>query len=249
MATLFISDLHLEDSRPEIAAILIDFLRGKARAAEALYILGDLFEFWIGDDFLSATAEKVAGEIDALSRSGVPVWFQHGNRDFLLGQTYAEQCGMQLMSELEIVNLYGRPTLLLHGDTLCTDDIQYQAFRRQVRNPAFQAMFLAQSPDQRLAMAVQARDASKQHTGKTAMAIMDVNEAAVLAAFEQAHAQSPEQKSPSHMIHGHTHRPAVHQHVLANGLSAERIVLADWYQSGSYLQVSSAGAVSIPLSP
>jgi len=239
MATLFISDLHLEDKRPEITSILVGFLRGPARESDALYILGDLFEFWIGDDVLSETAKRVATELRALADSGVPVSFQHGNRDFLLGTDYAAQSGMQLLPETLVVDFYGRPTLLLHGDTLCTDDLEYQAFRQQVRNPAFQAMFLSQSVEQRLAMAASARDASKQHTGKTDMAIMDVNPGAVIAAFEQA--------ANSHMIHGHTHRPAVHQHQLRNGSAAERIVLADWYTSGSYLQVTAEGAVSLPL--
>lgn len=239
MATLFISDLHLEDKRPDTTGLLVDFLRGPARNADALYILGDLFEFWIGDDVVSETAKTVASELQALSAAGVPVSFQHGNRDFLLGSEYAKAAGMSLMPETMTVDLYGRPTLLLHGDTLCTDDVEYQAFRQQVRNPAFQQMFLGQPVEQRLAMAASARDASKQHTGKADMAIMDVNDAAVSGAFESA--------GTLHMIHGHTHRPAVHQHELANGKVAERIVLADWYQTGSYLKVDHEGAVSIPL--
>ncbi len=239
MATLFIADLHLEDKRPEITAILIDFLRGPARAAESLYILGDLFEFWIGDDVISATATTVAKELKSLSDSGVAVYFLHGNRDFLLGDHYARQAGMELLPESLTVDLYGRPTLLLHGDTLCTDDVEYQVFRQQVRNPAFQAMFLNQTLDQRLDMAASARDASREHTGNSDMAIMDVNADAVVAAFEQAETR--------HMIHGHTHRPAVHQHTLSNGIEAERIVLADWCRSGSYLQVTAEGAISIPL--
>lgn len=239
MSTLFISDLHLEDKRPQITALLVGFLRGPAREADALYILGDLFEYWIGDDVVSATAETVAAELRSLADSGVPVSFLHGNRDFLLGDHYADAAGMTLLPETLTVDLYGRPTLLLHGDTLCTDDVEYQAFRQQVRNPAFQQMFLNQSVEERLAMAASARDASKQHTGNTAMAIMDVNPGAVKQAFANAQTR--------HMIHGHTHRPAVHLHELDTGLTAERIVLADWYRSGSYLRVDQDGAVSIPL--
>ena len=239
MATLFISDLHLEDRRPEITAQLVGFLQGPARLADALYILGDLFEFWIGDDVVNGTARTVAGELRALADSEVPVYFQHGNRDFLVGDDFAAMAGMQLLPETVTVDFYGRPTLLLHGDTLCTDDVEYQAFRRQVRNPAFQQMFLGQSVEQRLAMAASARDASKQHTGNSAMAIMDVNDRAVVTAFAAAGTQ--------HMIHGHTHRPAVHQHQLPDGQVAERIVLADWYRNGSYLRVDRDGAVSIPL--
>lgn len=239
MATLFISDLHLEDKRPEITGLLFSFLRNTAVDAEALYILGDLFEFWIGDDFLSPTANEVAGELKQLGDRGVPVYFQHGNRDFLLGENYATKSGMQLLPEQLTVDLYGRPTLLLHGDSLCTDDVEYQAFRVQARNPAFQAMFLAQSVEKRLEMAASARDASKQHTGNVDMAIMDVNETAVREAFSQA--------GNRYMIHGHTHRPAVHEHKLEDGTKCERIVLADWYNSGSFLQVDEHGARSIPL--
>jgi len=240
MATLFISDLHLEDKRPEITGLLFSFLRNTASDSEALYILGDLFEFWIGDDFLSQTASEVAGELKQLSDGGVPVYFQHGNRDFLLGENYAAKSGMQLLPEQLTVDLYGRPTLLLHGDSLCTDDVEYQAFRVQARNPAFQAMFLAQSVEKRLEMAASARDASKQHTGNVDMAIMDVNETTVRQAFSQS--------GNRYMIHGHTHRPAVHEHKLEDGTKCERIVLADWYNSGSFLQVDEQGARSIALS-
>ncbi len=239
MATLFISDLHLEDKRPEMTATLVRFLRGTARTAESLYILGDLFEFWIGDDVLSATAKAVASELKSLANSGVPVYFLHGNRDFLLGERFASLSGMELLPETLTVDFYGRPTLLLHGDTLCTDDVEYQSFRQQVRNPGFQQVFLNQPVEQRMAMAASARDASKQHTGNVDMAIMDVNAVAVADAFAQA--------GTLYMIHGHTHRPAVHQHELKDGDVAERIVLSDWYQSGSYLQLTPEGAISIPL--
>jgi UDP-2,3-diacylglucosamine hydrolase len=239
MATLFISDLHLEDSRPEITEVLVRFLRGTARQAEALYILGDLFEFWIGDDYQSDTSGKVALELRSLSDSGVPVYFQHGNRDFLLGKKYAREAGMKLMTDEVLVTLYGRPTLLLHGDSLCTDDVEYQKFRKKVRNPIFRTIFLLQSIQKRLSLAANARDASKQHTGKADMSIMDVNRQAVIATFKK--------HQSVHMIHGHTHRPAVHAHPLGNGETAERIVLADWYKSGSYLRVDSSGAESILL--
>jgi UDP-2,3-diacylglucosamine hydrolase len=138
-----------------------------------------------------------------------------------------------------VVDLYGTPTLLLHGDTLCTDDVEYQAFRRQVRDPAFQATFLAKSAEQRFELAQQARDASQRHTGKTAMAIMDVNDAAVRDAF-LAH-------GVERMIHGHTHRPAVHRHPLGGERVGERFVLADWYDSGSYLEVGSDGCRTVNL--
>lgn len=241
MTTLFFSDLHLEDARPEATRWLRALLRGPAREADAIYILGDLFEYWIGDDVLSPTAGEVASELTALKTAGVTCFFQHGNRDFLLGQAYAERAGLELLPEMLVVDLYGTPTLLLHGDTLCTDDVEYQAFRRQVRDPAFQAMFLAKSPDERLAMARQARDASRQHTGQTAMAIMDANPEAIAEVF-RAH-------GVERIIHGHTHRPAVHSHELEDGRTGERIVLADWYDEGSYLEVGPEGVRSVQLPP
>lgn len=234
MATLFISDLHLEDSRPAMTRLLLDFLAGQAREADALYILGDLFEYWIGDDALTETARQVSRGIRGLAESNVDCYFMHGNRDFLLGEGYAERSGLKVLPESIVVNLYGTPTLLLHGDTLCTDDLEYQAFRRQVRDPAWQAVFLSRSVEERLAIAQQARDASKQHTSSATMEIMDVNKAAVQEAFSQ--------QGVRHMIHGHTHRPATHRHELKNGGTATRIVLADWYDHGSVLRVTSEGA-------
>lgn len=239
MNTLFISDLHLEDSRPQTTALLDEFLAGPAREADAVYILGDLFEFWIGDDMLTDTAKHVAASLAALEDSGTPCYFQHGNRDFLLGESYARSAGMKLLPEVHIADLYGTPTLLLHGDTLCTDDTDYQAFRRQVRNPQFQSMFLQMPPEQRIEMARNARDASKKSSSEKPMEIMDVNEQAVCSAFD-AH-------SVQRMIHGHTHRPAVHQHVLANDATAERLVLSDWYDTGSYLRVGPEDYEAVPL--
>lgn len=239
MSTLFISDLHLEDSQPVRTCCLLDFLGGPAREAEALYILGDLFEFWIGDDALSTTAQQFAEAGKNLSSHGVPCYFMHGNRDFLLGETFASLSGMTLLPEKLVIDLYGTPTLLLHGDSLCTDDVEYQAVRRQTRDPAWQAAVLALSMEERLAMARDARDASRQHTGSASMEIMDVNEAAVHASFLE--------HGVGRMIHGHTHRPAVHHGQLENGQEAERIVLADWYTEGSYLKVTAEGAESFKL--
>jgi UDP-2,3-diacylglucosamine hydrolase len=236
--TLFISDLHLEDNAPERTEWLMAFLSGPARMAQAVYILGDLFEFWIGDDALSATARRVAGAIAALHQSGVPCYFMHGNRDFLIGEAYASAAQMQLLPETCVIDLYGTPTLLLHGDTLCTDDLDYQAFRRQTRDPGWQSAVLALPVPERLKLAQEARAASLSHTGSASMEIMDVNPGAVSDAF-RAH-------KVSRMIHGHTHRPA-HHTVDLRGDSADRIVLADWYDQGSYLEVSASGAVAKPL--
>ena len=163
----------------------------------------------------------------------------HGNRDFLLGEDFASRAGMTLLPESVVIDLYGHPTLLLHGDSLCIDDLDYQAFRRQSRNPAWQAAILALSIDERLEMARNARDASNQHTGSASMEIMDVNEAAVRACFRE--------HGVNRMIHGHTHRPAIHHYELDGARLAERIVLADWYSVGSYLQVTAGKIQSINL--
>jgi UDP-2,3-diacylglucosamine hydrolase len=239
MSTLFISDIHLEDSRPEALDWLRAFLSGPARRADAVYILGDLFEYWIGDDAPPPAARQLARDMAELAECGVPCYFLHGNRDFLLGEDYAASAGLRLLPECRVVGLYGTPTLLLHGDTLCTDDVDYQAFRRQSHDPAWQAMVLKLPIEERLRLAREARDASARHTGSVAMDIMDVNATAVLKAFRD--------HAVTRMIHGHTHRPAVHRHDLGDGTVAERIVLADWYQAAKYLEVTPAGARSLDL--
>lgn len=236
MSTLFISDLHLEDKRPDTSGWLLEFLSGPARVADAVYILGDLFEYWIGDDAVSPTAQAVAAETALLAAGGLPLYFLHGNRDFLLGERYAAQAGIKLLPETLVVDLYGTSTLLMHGDSLCTDDVEYQAFRRQSRDPAWQAAVLAMTVEERIAMAKSARDASMEHKGAAEMDIMDVNEAAVLKAFGD--------NGVDRIIHGHTHRPAVHHHELPGGKTGTRIVLADWYRAGSYLEVTAEAAVN-----
>jgi UDP-2,3-diacylglucosamine hydrolase len=233
VATLFISDLHLDAARPAATQSFIEFLRGEAREAQALYILGDLFEYWLGDDAPTPAGLAVAPELTALSASGVPCHFMHGNRDFLLGEGFAQQCGMSLLGEELVVDLYGRPTVLLHGDTLCTDDVVYQQVRAMVREPVWQADLLAKTPAERARFAMEARTASAEHQASAAMDIMDVNQGAVREAFERTGVR--------HMIHGHTHRPAVHEVPLGN-VTGERIVLGDWYEQGSVLRVDADGA-------
>ena len=233
MKTLFLSDLHLDEARPETTEWFRAFAHGPAQSADAVYILGDLFEFWIGDDAIPAPAHTVRDAIRGLADSGVPVLFIHGNRDFLLGETFATEASMKLLPESVVVDLYGQPTLLLHGDSLCTDDHAYQAVREQSRNPAWQEAVLAMSVEERLALARNARDTSMAHTGSAEMDIMDVNPSAVRSAFRDSNARR--------MIHGHTHRPAVHNHDLGDGVKGERIVLADWYEQGSYLEVTPRG--------
>ena len=228
MTSLFISDLHLDDRRPETTALLLSFLRNEAPDADALYILGDLFEFWLGDDVPSKCSNDVAASLALLTEKGVPCYFMHGNRDFLLQENYAKSAGLTLLPEEYVIDLYGEQVLLLHGDSLCTDDIPYQQFRALVRNPAWQQDFLAKNPQERLQVALQARDASAEHKGNVDMSIMDVNHAEVIDAFERHGVQR--------MIHGHTHRPATHD-LQANGQMGQRIVLGDWYTQGSVLRV------------
>jgi UDP-2,3-diacylglucosamine hydrolase len=228
MTTLFISDLHLDDRRPETTDLFKKFIQEEAMGADALYILGDLFEFWLGDDVPSKCSLEVAAELSSLADKGVACYFMHGNRDFLLQEEYAKSAGLTILPEEYVVDLYGQRVLLMHGDSLCTDDIPYQQFRSLVRNPAWQKEFLAKEPRERLQIALQARDASAEHKGNVDMNIMDVNPDEVYRAYQR--------HDVHRMIHGHTHRPACHDLVLSNG-AAQRIVLGDWYAQGSVLRV------------
>lgn len=242
MTTLFVSDLHLDPARPQITALFGAFLDGEARGADALYILGDLFEAWVGDDDPSEAGAFVAARLHALVASGVPVYFIRGNRDFLLGDVYAARCGMTLLDDPTVVDLYGTPTLLLHGDLLCTDDTAYQQFRAQTRDPQWQAQFLAQPLAARLAFAAQARAASQARYGEllaqgAAETIGDVAPATVQAFFER--------HGVRRMVHGHTHRPAIHD----AGHGRTRIVLGDWYEQGSVLRVTPDGCALAALTP
>jgi UDP-2,3-diacylglucosamine hydrolase len=233
MSTLFIADLHLDDSRPQITALFEHFLASdKARRADALYILGDLVEAWVGDDDDAELPQRIAHATRGLRDAGVPVYFMVGNRDFLLGKAYAERAGMRMLDDGTVHTLYGRPTLLMHGDVLCTDDVAYQAVRKQVRDPQWQAQILAMPLQARRAFAAQARADSRAHTSSTQETIMDVNADAVAQAMRAA--------GVTRLIHGHTHRPAVHAFEL-DGQPAERIVLGDWYEHGSVLRVDAAG--------
>ncbi|MFC5576643.1 UDP-2,3-diacylglucosamine diphosphatase [Lysobacter niabensis] len=237
MPTLFISDLHLDAERPQVTELFGRFLHDEARKADALYILGDLFEAWVGDDDPSETGAFVARELQALGAAGVPVYFMRGNRDFLLGDAYARTAGMTVLPDPAVVALYGRPTLLMHGDTLCTGDVAYQQFRAQVRNPAWQQQFLSQPLAARVAFAQQARAASKAHQAglqdKGAMeTITDVTPETVAATMSRFGIQR--------LIHGHTHRPAIHD-LDIDGHAHQRIVLGDWYDQGSVLRVSPDG--------
>ncbi|NIP17979.1 MAG: UDP-2,3-diacylglucosamine diphosphatase [Xanthomonadales bacterium] len=233
MTTLFISDLHLHDDRPGATELLLEFLSGDAAGADALYILGDLFEYWIGDDVETRTSRQVADGLADLREAGVPCFFMHGNRDFLVGERFAARAGMQLLPEEQVVRLYGQPALLLHGDTLCTDDTVYQARRAEVRKPEWQEAFLSRTPRERVAFARDVRQESARYKETASAEIMDVNDGAVRNAFTR--------HGVDLMIHGHTHRPAVHELELGDG-PARRIVLGDWYEQGSVLRVTPYGA-------
>ncbi len=232
MTTLFISDLHLDGSRPDITAQFLDFLAHDARHAEALYILGDLFELWIGDDDPDPEKRRIVAALASLTASGVRCAVMRGNRDFLLGKRFSADTGCQLIEDGTIVDLYGQPVLLMHGDTLCTDDHAYQRLRRIVRNPFVQWVLRHLSLKRRNALAAQIREGSKAHITRTAPMIMDVNADTVIAEFNRYRVDT--------LVHGHTHRPAIHQ-VQAAGRVVTRIVLGDWYTQGSVLRWNEKG--------
>lgn len=232
MTTLFISDLHLDSSRPEATALFLDFLRTEARRAEALYILGDFFEAWIGDDAPTDHDREVMEGLRALSDTGVPIFFMHGNRDFLIGRRFARETGCRLIDDPAVIELYGAPTLLTHGDALCTDDVEYQQFRQMVRSREWQDDFLAKPVAERRAFAEAARAESARQGREKGMEIMDVNAGAVEEALNAA--------GVDHMIHGHTHRPDTHRFRL-DDRECSRIVLGDWYDQGSVLRCNEAG--------
>ena len=227
MATLFISDLHLEAARPEIGEQFLAFLGGPARAADALYILGDLFEAWVGDDDPNPYYGQMKVALRALSDSGVPVFFMHGNRDFMIGDRFAEETGVTLLADPSPIELHGEKVLLSHGDAMCTDDVEYQQVRAMTRNPEWQAMMMAKSIEERIAFAMAAREQSQARYGSIDEEITDVNQDAVEATIREFGCDI--------LLHGHTHRPAVHPfHV--DDRPVHRIVLGDWYEQGSMVE-------------
>ena len=238
MSTLFISDVHVDSTRPEILGQLLTFLETNAMDAEDLYILGDLFETWIGDDDPDPDKHRVVHALHDLSHSGVRCHFMAGNRDFLAGDVFAERTGCRMLEDPSLVQLFDVPVLLLHGDSLCTDDHEYQRFRRMVRDPSWQQDFLSTTVDHRIAMTSQARDASKTHGSQKPPEIMDVSKTTVNAMMREYGVYT--------MIHGHTHRPDIH-HFKVDDRPATRIVLGDWYTQGSYLRWSPAGYSLEPL--
>jgi UDP-2,3-diacylglucosamine hydrolase len=227
VATLFISDLHIDASRPAIIRQFLSFLQTEAAGAEALYILGDLFESWVGDDDADPAQRAAIAGLHALTLRGVPCFVMHGNRDFLLGPRFCAMSGARLLPDPLIVTLYAEPVLVMHGDALCTDDGAYQRLRASVRDAEWQRQFLALSVSARRALAGAARVGSQAHTAAVEYAITDVNGASVETAMRAA--------GTATLLHGHTHRPAVHS-LRIDGRDCTRIVLGDWYAQGSLLR-------------
>lgn len=226
MNKIFISDLHLEESRPDIADIFFQFLQQVTKEARELYILGDFFEVWIGDDDLSPFNKTVQKALKAATSQGLPIYLMHGNRDFLLGKHFLKATGCQLLPDEHVVDLFGIPTLLMHGDTLCTHDIKYLKFRKKTRHWLVKKLIMLKSLATRRNMAKQYREASKAHTSTVADYIMDVTQDEVERLMQKHHVQ--------HLIHGHTHREAIH-HFTLNGEPATRTVLGAWHSDGCAL--------------
>jgi UDP-2,3-diacylglucosamine hydrolase len=217
---LFIADLHLSSERPDTLALFLRFLAERAPQADALYILGDLFDAWVGDDDGSSLATQVQTALKDLTDTGTAVFIQHGNRDFLIGETFLQATGAQLLDEATVLQLGGKRTLLMHGDLLCTDDVDYQQARRMLRAPAFIADFLARPLAERVALAARYRQQSGEATSLKAEDIMDVSPLTVVEYARQHDAER--------LIHGHTHRPGRHVHQV-DGREVERWVLSEWH--------------------
>ena len=232
MTLLVVSDLHLDASRPEIARQFEGFLDGPARKAQVLYVLGDLFEVWIGDDDPDPHKRGVIVAFKRLSDSGVKLYFMHGNRDFLLGERFCREAGGELLTDPSIAEAHGKRVLLTHGDALCTDDGPYQRLRAAVREPRWQREFLSLNVAQRESLAAEARAGSKAHTAAQGEMLMDVNSAAVERVFREANIDT--------LVHGHTHRPGVTTSVV-DGRPRTRLVTGDWYTQGSVLEWNDAG--------
>ena len=238
--TLFISDLHLCASRPHITLAFLQFLQTNASKAKALYILGDLFEYWAGDDDIEDShIQPIIAAFNGLANAGVNVYFMHGNRDFLIAEGFCNAASIKLLRDPTLIDLYGKRALLSHGDDLCTDDVAYQDFRRQVRNETWQANFLSLPLQARKKQIEVIRLHSEQEKSQKTAQIMDVNQIAVeklLAGYDY----------PDLLIHGHTHRPYQHQ-MQIDGHTITRWVLGDWYEQGSYLLCNQDGCKSVGL--
>jgi UDP-2,3-diacylglucosamine hydrolase len=238
MSTLFVSDVHLSAARPDLVELFVRFLSNEARQADALYILGDLFDLWLGDDDPDPVSRRVTAALADLTRSGVPVYLMHGNRDFLIRDGFARASGATLIADPAMIDLCGMPTLLTHGDALCTDDLEYQRARARYRQPWVESALLAMPRFVRAAIGRHFRAKSERNKQSLPREIMDVNTGAVEALLrDHGHPR---------LIHGHTHRPARHEHVV-DGRACERWVLADWYRTGAYLRCDRDGCAAVTL--
>ncbi len=234
---VFISDLHLSAERPEIINLFLKFADEVAANAEKLYILGDFLEYWLGDDDPALALQPVFEKLNELAtKHETKLYFMHGNRDFLIGKDFSQRYHLTLLNDPHIINIQGRRTLLLHGDTLCTDDIEYQKFRNMVRDQQWQQDFLSKSIEERIAIAEKLRQASRDSTAEKDDDIMDVNQQATDSAFIENNVDL--------IIHGHTHRAMIHKKAI-NNAETTRIVLGDWYKTGSYLQISDTSEFKI----
>ena len=238
MTTLLISDLHLDAANPAIGEQFLAFLGGEARQADALYILGDLFESWVGDDDPDPYKATIKEALRTFTDSSIPTYVMHGNRDFMLGERFAAETGVQMLADPVVHEIAGRPVILSHGDALCTDDVAYQALRSMTRDPDWQAMMLEKSLEERLAFAAEARRQSKAYAMQVTEDIADVNQQAVEELMREF--------STLTLLHGHTHRPAVHDFSV-DGRAAQRIVLGDWYDQGSVVRWTESGPELSPL--
>jgi UDP-2,3-diacylglucosamine hydrolase len=238
--SLIISDLHLCASRPHITAAFLDFLKNTASKAVALYILGDLFEYWAGDDDIhDLHHQSIISAIKRLADTGVKLYLMHGNRDFLISNEFCDAAGVALLPDPSIINLHDKTVLLSHGDDLCTDDVEYQKFRLQVRTAKWQEDFLKLPLQVRKDQIKTIRTRSEHEKSQKSMQIMDVNQAAVDRVLKTYH-------YPELLIHGHTHRPNEH-HILLGGHNITRWVLGDWYEQGGYLRCDQLGCKAMPL--
>lgn len=232
MATYFISDLHLSPERPEITAAFERFLSNEAKDAKKLYILGDFFDAWVGDDDNDAFATQLKALLNSISQGGVEVFFIRGNRDFMIGEALANACRFTLLEDETVIELYGKRVLVMHGDTLCTADVEYQEFRKMVRNPVWQQQVLALPLSQRRAMAADLRSKSQSMNAMKAEDIMDVTLNEVSTIMDEYRVKT--------LIHGHTHRPAHHEFE-EKGKPHSRWVLGDWHNNTHYLRVDENG--------
>ena len=238
MTITFISDLHISETQPEIANQFIDFLENQAQNSDALYILGDLFEYWIGDDDPNPYYEKIVSSLYDFTASGIPTYFIHGNRDFLIGEIFAKKTGVKILKDPSIIKINGEKIMISHGDIFCTDDYEYQNTRKITRNPEWQKQMLEKTIIERKKFAQISREKSRDHTKFLDETITDVNQDEIRKAFETCNVTK--------LIHGHTHKPAIHD-MLINNISHQRFVLGDWYEQGSILNWNKSGPKLITL--